>query len=74
MITNTSQYEFSHGHKPKGRGLWMFEMLFTDGNGSYSTETVQADGTLSEAKRAAWSRIRSEVGAAKSLVEVTVLP
>ena len=24
MYVNTNQYEFSHGHRPRGRGYWAF--------------------------------------------------
>lgn len=26
LKVETSRYEFAHGRKPKGRGLWMFEV------------------------------------------------
>jgi hypothetical protein len=72
--TNTEQFEFTHGHKPRGWGQWGLELHFTDGNGRFSSETVFATGTLTEARKSAWSRIRREVGGAKQLLEVDVLP
>ena len=74
MTINTSQYELSHGRKPKGRGLWALEITFTDNQGRYGTETVWANGTLAEARKIGWSQIKSTVGGAKQIVEVTVLP
>ena len=54
MTTNTSEYEFSHGHKPRGQGTWAFEMTFTDDNGSFCTETRFANGTMAAARADAW--------------------
>jgi len=39
----TEQYEFSHGRKPRGCGLWMIEV---DGK-----EIIEAYGTLTEIKK-----------------------
>ena len=74
MRMNTAEYEFSHGHKPRGNGYWGFELTFTDGNGRYSTETAWAHGTPSQARAAAWQQVRRTVGGAKTLVECKVLP
>jgi len=74
MTVNTSQYEFAHGHKPRGQGFWAFEMTFTDGHGRFSTETVFANGTPAQARKQAWQQLKAECGAVKELVEVTVLP
>lgn len=48
MTVSTSLYESSHGHKPRGRGLWAFLIERRPGeytefwsNGSY-TEAIRA--------------------------------
>jgi len=74
MKTNTLKYEASHGKKPRGYGLWFFEILATDDRGAYLTETIDRYGTLSEAKRLAVSSLKSMVGRVKTIVEITVLP
>lgn len=74
MRTNTLKYEASHGKKPRGYGLWFFEILATDDRGAYLTETIDRYGTLSEAKRLAVSSLKSMVGRVKTIVEITVLP
>ncbi len=72
--TNTEQFQFAHGHKPRGWGLWYFDLHFTDGNGRYSSQTVSATGTLAEARQRAWKDVKATVGGARQLVEVDVLP
>ena len=74
MRTNTLKYEAAHGKKPRGYGLWFFEILATDDRGAYLTETIDRYGTLSEAKRRAVSSLKSMVGRVKTIVEITVLP
>jgi len=74
MRTNTEKYEFSHGSKPKGRGCWILELTGTDGNGSYTTQEYTERGTLSEARKNAVRRFKSEVGGVKEVTEVEVLP
>jgi hypothetical protein len=72
--TNTEQFEYVNGHKPRGWGLWYFDLHFTDGNGRFSSETVAATGTLAEARQVAWKQVKATVGGARQLVEVDVLP
>lgn len=74
METNTRQYEFSHGHKPRGMGHWWFRITATDGNGRYTMQEISASGKLSEAKAAACRRMKSEIGAVKRIVVVEVMP
>ena len=74
MRMETAEYEFSHGRKPRGQGDWAFDLTFTDGNGRSCTETRFANGTLAQARAAAWRQIRRTVGGAKTLVECKVLP
>lgn len=42
----TSQYRFSHGKEPKGRGLWLFCFVG-------SKDVFEFNGSYGEAKRAA---------------------
>ena len=72
--TNTSEHEASHGKKPRGEGLWFFKIVFTDGHGRYSTETVTVNDKLPKAKQRAWKHVKSICGGAKELVELIVLP
>jgi len=44
----TSQYKFTHGGMPKGRGLWMF--FYSEGS---CLRTFSFNGLYSEAKREA---------------------
>lgn len=44
----TTQYQFSHGHTPRGRGLWAFVLRSKAG-----TDTFWCDGTYSECLRMA---------------------
>ncbi len=69
MRTNTTQYEAAHGCKPRGRGLWVFELV-TNGNESF---TRKAFGKFGEAKAKAVSSFKKE-GKAKKVTEVVVLP
>ena len=51
MIINftTREYEAIHGRKPRGRGLWWFEI---------QDEEFQAYGTLTEAKKTCREHIK----------------
>ena len=70
--TNTSKYEAIHGKKPRGQGMWFFKIVFTDGQGRYST--VSVIDKLPQAKKRAWKHVKSICGGAKELVELVVLP
>ncbi len=74
MRTNTNEYQFSHGKKPRGLGNWCLRLTGTNGQGSYTTETFFVHGLLTEAKRDACRRFKNEVGGVKSIVECEVLP
>ena len=74
MRTNTLKYEFTHGKKPRGYGLWMFEILATDNRGSYLTETIGRYGTMAEAKKLAVASMKSMCGRVNAICEITVLP
>lgn len=51
----TTHYEFAHGRKPRGTGLWLFH-----GYNERSGRTFEFNGSYSEAKRKAieWARAR----------------
>ena len=48
MRIETSEYEFSHGKKPRGIGRWAFDFFR---NGSCTTEFCPYQCSLTEAKR-----------------------
>lgn len=75
---NTTEYEASHGRKPRGLGAWAFRIIGTDGSGSYTTlkHCYFTTGTYMEAKRNAKSEGTIEaacVGRVRELV-IEVLP
>jgi len=75
MRTDTSEYENTHGRKPRGFGLWFFELLGTDGQGRYTTETVRVpNSNYGPAKKAAVVSFKAMVGGVKEVVELKVLP
>jgi hypothetical protein len=75
MRTDTSEYEFNHGRKPKGRALWAFELTGTDGQGRYTTETIWIHYlNYGPAKRAAVKQFKMMVPAIKEVIEIKALP
>lgn len=58
MRVETSTYEFSHGRKPKGYGLWLFGLTFS----GPSVQTFSHTGNYGDAKKAA-VKAASEQGA-----------
>lgn len=74
MRMNTRNYENMHGRKPRGTATWWFEIMFTNGNGAYSSEQICSWGTLTEARQSAVRQIKRTCGEAKHIVEVEVLP
>ena len=74
MTTTTETYENSHGRKPRGYGLWALNVTGTDGEGSYTTETYFITGKLTDVKRQAARRLKSDVSAVKSITEIEILP
>jgi len=58
MTFDTSTYERSHGHTPRGRGGWMFQDADAfdadQRSNTYTWDTIHTfPGTYTEAKRAA---------------------
>ena len=50
---NTSEYRFSHGREPKGRGCWAFSYLRDPNFVSNSGEVLWYTGTYAEARKQA---------------------
>lgn len=67
MRVSTTQYQFSHGKQPKGRGLWAFDVKLH--SGSTRTEFATSGQTLAQAKREVLDRFQP--GTVRELV---VLP
>ena len=61
----TRDYEASHGRKPRGRGLWWFDI---DGN------EFLVYGTLTEAKKQCRQHIKETIPEGKFTVYVAVMP
>ncbi len=57
---STYHYEAAHGHRPSGRGTWMFEARYSSGK----DPVTKADGSpffnglYSEAKKEATARVK----------------
>lgn len=67
----TNKYEWSHGKKPRGTGLWMFQLsaMRVDGRREARVEVFEFNGSFGEARRAAVKHARS-MKAEWMLVEV----
>lgn len=70
--TDTTQYEFTHGRKPRGFGSWAFNVTVANGRGGFLVETIRpwTCGTLAECRKEAVRRAK-EIGRP---VLVEVLP
>lgn len=72
MITvQTNQYEFAHGHKPKGDGLWMFEVEYTGQEWQKGQETVKRSMPYRSAVASVKKYIRQELKT--EIATITVL-
>lgn len=58
---NTADFEATHGRKPKGDGLWTFEIVYENGRGGFAFDEFRFNGKFAEAKRAA--RRQANLGA-----------
>jgi hypothetical protein len=73
---NTNDFQFSHGHKPKGNGLWLFEVWAVKGDGTLVLQSRDTrNGTITEAK----AKIKADlsvkaIGRRSERFFVTVLP
>jgi hypothetical protein len=75
METNTRQYEFSHGKKPRGKGYWAFEVTGTDDKHVYiESDPLWAYGTLAAAKKQAIRSFKNVYSAVTRIIEIKVLP
>jgi hypothetical protein len=52
MKISTENYEFAHGKKPRGTGMWAFDFRR---NGAWTTEFAPLSWTYSQA--ASWARL-----------------
>lgn len=69
------EYEFAHGHKPKGEGSWAFEARYSDGFGAYTFETCTMPGfKYAAAKKAAKAHFKAVAPGAAMTCEFYVLP
>lgn len=57
--TNTRQFEASHGRKPKGYGLWWFDVEAEGLGWAERLGSCTATGTYTEAQRAATKHARA---------------
>lgn len=64
MEISTTNYEFTHGRKPRGEGCWAFQFFKAFGlcGGSDTIEFAPAEMTYAKAKRWAIARAK-EIGA-----------
>lgn len=60
---STSRYEFAHGRKPRGFGVWAFEII------TGTIEIIPGSMSYSEAKKAA-----QEIAASRNVSEIHVGP
>ena len=74
MKITLERYEFSHGRKPRGKGLWAVEVTGTDEKGSFTKETYFIAGNLSDARKEAARRLKQDCDRVKRIAEIVVLP
>lgn len=74
MIVKTSEYENTHGKKPRGRALWAITARGSDGRGRYTTETYYINGSLPYAKKEAVRQMKQEIGGVKMVTSLEILP
>lgn len=53
VSVNTSEYRFSHGREPKGRGCWAFSYTRDPNFASNNGEVMWFTGTYAEARKQA---------------------
>lgn len=71
MKTNTERFEMSHGTKPRGFGLWFFDVVVDVRGTRTIIREVSATGNFTEARKIA---VNIATDAGGKAVEVTVLP
>ena len=67
--TNTTEYQFAHGKKPKGYGFWFFEVVLNTGE----VFERQSSGTLKDAREQVVHNLELEYKDAR-VDSVKVLP
>jgi hypothetical protein len=67
MTISTTEYEFSHGRKPRGQGYWGF---WFHRNGAATLEFAPGEKTFSEAKQ--WAKdTAKDIGGVTSISVAT---
>jgi hypothetical protein len=66
------EYEFTHGHRPRGNGHWAFDVAWHDNGAASDYDRFWRTGNYAEAKAAAMHYARSEApnGATDATVSV----
>jgi hypothetical protein len=64
MRIETEQYEWSHGRKPRGHGLWTFNVQRREGEWT----ELRASGSYAEACRVARAEAKGIGGASRMVV------
>jgi hypothetical protein len=73
IALKTTEFEFSHGRKPRGRGGWIFEATpAVAGVKDPETVMVEFRGTYAECARAAKMWARDTFGATPGLLGITI--
>jgi hypothetical protein len=55
MTINTSNYEFTHGRKPRGKGYWAFRFQKDMADGTADESVVFAPGDMKYAEAKRWA-------------------
>lgn len=72
---SVQRYEYTHGRAPRGEGAWAFEAVYSDGDGSYTTEVYFTPClSFAKAKKYAADHFRSVAPGAARYCEVHVMP
>jgi hypothetical protein len=69
MVIKTEKYEWAHGTKPRGYGMWAFEVCGNVGMG-YNFETMYVTGKYAAARAEAVRQYKGLYGGTVVSVEV----
>ena len=72
IYSDSSEYVFAHGKRPRGVGVWWFEVCGYDKDGHKWTQTRQERGKLSDAKLNAIRMFKFDTGV--TALHIKVLP
>lgn len=67
VSTDTTEYRFSHGAEPRGRGGWIFEY---EVDGTVAADQPNFNGTYSDARRQATRFARENYPDAREVVVI----